>query len=191
MRLVDKVHALVFASETPVSPGALADALEEPEEQVVEALGALGRRLGLEGPLQLVRIAGGYQLATKPEFAGSVARLLEPQSTRLGRSVLEVLAIVAYQQPITSAEIDAVRGVQSDYSLRQLVEKKLVMEKGRKASPGRPIQYGTTAQFLHMFNLDSLKELPDLSAVQGDVLAIGPATDPDQPALFAPEEGPA
>lgn len=189
MRFIDSVHALVFASETPVAPEAIAGALDAHVDDVREALAQLGRKLGSEGPLQLVRIAGGYQLATKPEHAGAVARLLEPQATKLGRSLLEVLAIVAYQQPITSAEIDAVRGVQSDYSLRQLVEKKLVIEKGRKQAPGRPIQYGTTAQFLHMFNLNSLNELPDLSAVKGEVLAIGPATDPDQPALFGSEDG--
>lgn len=183
VRLTDPVFALLFASETPSSPEALASALEAPLFEVEEALESLGRRLAESGPLQLVRIAGGYQISTKPEYAGIVARHLDPQPARLSRSVMETLAVVAYQQPVTSADIDSVRGVQSDYSLKQLVEKKLVMEVGRKHAPGRPMLYATTAQFLHMFNLNSLADLPHLSTVQGDILSIGSNEDPNQPAL--------
>lgn len=183
MRLTDPVFALLFASETPSSPEALAGALEAPLYEVEEALESLGRRLAESGPLQLVRIAGGYQISTKPEYAAIVARHLDPQPARLSRSVMETLAVVAYQQPVTSAEIDSVRGVQSDYSLKQLVEKKLVMEVGRKHAPGRPMLYATTAQFLHMFNLNSLADLPHLATVQGDILSIGSNEDPNQPAL--------
>lgn len=183
MRLTDSVFALLFASETPVSAEVLANALEAPLYEVEEALESLGRKFSESGPLQLVRIAGGYQLATKAEFARFVARLLEPQPARLSRSVMETLAIVAYQQPITSSEIDAVRGVQSDYSLKQLVEKKLVQEVGRKQTPGRPMLYATTAQFLHMFNLNSLSDLPHLSTIPGDILSIQSNEDPSQPVL--------
>lgn len=131
----------------------------------------------------MVRIAGGYQLCTKPEFAEIVARFLQPQKHKLSRSLMEVLAIVAYQQPVTSAEIDAVRGVQSDYGLRTLVEKRLVCEVGRKSAPGRPVLYGTTQQFLHTFNLNSLTELPELGFSKDDIQAIGINQPPDQPAL--------
>ena len=75
---------------------------------------------------------------------------------------MEVLAVVAYRQPVTLPEIDAVRGVQSDYGLGQLIEKRLVAEFGRKNAPGRPVLYGTTQQFLHLFNLDKIEDLPDL-----------------------------
>lgn len=148
-----------------------------------EGLEKLGGRLNHGSGLQLVRIAGGYQLCTKPEFAEVVAKFLQPQPHKLSRSLMEVLAIVAYQQPVTAAEIDSVRGVQSDYGLRQLVEKRLVIEVGRKAAPGRPVLYGTTQQFLHTFNLNSLQELPQLGFSKDDVMAIGTNVPPDQPHL--------
>lgn len=89
---------------------------------------------------------------------------------------MEVLAIVAYRQPITIAEIDGIRGVQSDYSLRALLERRLVREVGRKHTPGRPVIYGTTQQFLHLFGLNDLSELPELT--------VEPPTLGDQPALM-------
>lgn len=137
-------------------------ALEVPEGVVEQGLELLGARLAQSGGLQLIRIAGGYQLCTKPEHAQAVTRFLKPQKQRLGRSLMEVLAIVAYKQPITIAEIDTIRGVQSDYSLRALLERRLVREVGRKHTPGRPMLYGTTQQFLHLFGLNDLKELPEL-----------------------------
>jgi segregation and condensation protein B len=114
------------------------------------------------GPLQLIRIAGGYQVCTKPECAESITRFLKPQRQRLTRSALEVLAIIAYKQPITSNEIEKIRGVQSDYALRSLMEKDLIKEVDRMATPGRPFLYGTTEQFLHIFNLNDLEELPPI-----------------------------
>ena len=183
MRINDSVLALLFASDSPVSPDVLADAAQVHVSEIEHSLEMIGRQLSQAGPLQLVRIAGGYQLATKPEFAEIVARLLNPSPTKLTRSLMEVLAVIAYQQPITAAEIDAVRGVQSDYSLKQLQDKRLIMEVSRRHTPGRPIEYGTTQQFLHLFNLNSLTELPDLSAVQGTILSIGSQQDPNQPAL--------
>lgn len=187
MRLIDSVHALLFAADSPVSPEAMAEAVRAPIFEIEDALESLGRRLAQQGPLMLARIAGGYQICTKPEFAEIVARMQEPQPAKLSRSLMEVLAIVAYQQPVTMAEVDAVRGVQSDYSIRQLLEKRLISEVGRKHAPGRPVLYGTTQQFLHLFNLDSLSSLPDLSAIRGEILAIGPRTDPSQPELdFTP-----
>lgn len=183
LNLVDSVHALLFAANTPATPQVLADALQVPVFEVEEALERLGRRLSDSGPLLLARIAGGYQLATKPEFADALARFLQPQQMKLSRSLMETLAIIAYKQPITMAEIDAVRGVQSDYSLKQLLEKRMVVELGRKHAPGRPLLYGTTQQFLHLFNLDSLAELPQLSTPHGDLLALETHESPDQPAL--------
>lgn len=183
LKLVDTVLALLFAADSPATPKGLADAIQVPVFEVEEALERLGRRLSDSGPLLLARIAGGYQLATKPEYAGALARFIEPQQMKLSRSLMEVLAIIAYKQPITMAEIDAVRGVQSDYSLRQLLEKRMVVEVGRKHTPGRPVLYGTTQQFLHLFNLDSLKELPQVSTSDGELLALESHEDPDQPSL--------
>src|SRR5262249_47641295 len=124
------------------------------------------------GPLQVIRLAGGWQLCTRPENAELVAAFLKPLRQRLGRSLMEVLAIVAYRQPITMAEIDVARGVQSDYSLRQLIERGLVEEVGRNQTPDRPVLYGTTQQFLHQFNLTSLEDLPELSAELAALAAI-------------------
>lgn len=150
-------------ADAPAAPEALAQALDVPLMSVEDALTVLGARLAASGGVQLVRIAGGYQLSTKPVYAEAVARFLKPQKQRLSRSLMEVLAIIAYEQPVTIAEIDAIRGVQSDYGLRQLLERRLIREVGRKHSPGRPALYGTTAQFLQQFNMEGLAQLPELA----------------------------
>lgn len=178
--LIDVLEALLFVAEGPQPAVALARACNVAEGQVEQALELLATRLQDRGGLTLVKIAGGYQLSTKPEFSSIVAAFLQPNRQRLTRSHLEVLAIVAYRQPVTAAEIEGIRGVQSDYALRILVERHLVREAGRKKTPGRPILYATTDQFLHQFNLNSLEELPPLE--RADHL---PETDPD---LFSPVE---
>jgi len=149
-------------ADRPVSEESLSDALEVDASETGAGLEELASRLRGGGPLELVRIAGGWQLATLPEHAPDLARFLQPQRHRLSRSMLEVLAIVAYRQPVTLGEIDAVRGVKSDYGLRQLVERRFVKDVGRRNTPGRPTLYGTTSQFLHAFGLPSLADLPEL-----------------------------
>jgi len=129
----------------------------------------LEARLEEQGSLRLAKLAGGYQLCTKPEYANLIAAFLKPQRQRLSKSLLEVLAIVAYRQPITMGEIEQVRGVQSDYSVRVLMERRLIRDVGRKKVPGRPVLYGTTQEFLHQFKLNDLKELPDLSVADEPV----------------------
>lgn len=161
MSLARELEALLFVADSPTTPKDLAKALEATEAEVEQAVGDLNDHL--EGSaLQVIRIAGGYQLSTRPEHSERIARFLQPQRQKLSRSLMEVLAIVAYGQPITMGEIDAVRGVQSDYGLRGLLERRLIEEKGRKQSPGRPVLYGTTQQFLHQFNLNDLAQLPPL-----------------------------
>lgn len=164
MDLAETLEAMLFVAGEPAALASLAAAASKTEGQVEQALDVLASRLERGGALQLVQLAGGYQLCTKPEFAESVAAFLKPQRQRLSRSLMEVLAIVAYKQPITQAEIDAVRGVQSDYGLRSLLERRLVHEVGRKNAPGRPFLYGTTQQFLHQFNINDLSQLPPLGA---------------------------
>ncbi len=159
---VDAVFALLFVADSPATQESIATALGYTEGQVEQAVGLLEERLNREGPLMLVRLAGGLQLATKPEFADMIGAFLQPHRGKLGRSLMEVLAVVAYKQPLTMAEIDAIRGVQSDYSVRALVERRLIIEVGRKHVPGRPVLYGTTQQFLHQFNMNDLSELPEL-----------------------------
>lgn len=152
----------MFVSDRPAPVESLLELLQCTESDLKSAIQLLGSRLEQAGPLQLVFLAGGYQISTKPMYAQLVTRWLKPQKHRLSRSVMEVLAIVAYRQPITGPEIEQIRGVQSDYGLRQLLERRLVREVGRKPIPGRPILYGTTQQFLHQFNLKDLQDLPDL-----------------------------
>ena len=146
---VDLIEALLFASEGPQTCADLARGLSVTEGQVEQALEVLGERYQERGGITLVKLAGGYELCTKPSFAEKIAAYLQQTKPRLGRSQLEVLAIVAYRQPVTSSEIEAVRGVQSDFTLRSLTERALIHEVGRKKSPGRPILYGTTQTFLH------------------------------------------
>jgi segregation and condensation protein B len=184
LKVIEAVEALLFVADSPATPEELAQAIEAPVYAVEEALEKLGGRLTHGSSLQLVRIAGGYQICTKGEYAEVVTRFLKPQKHRLSRSLMEVLAIVAYKQPITSAEIDAIRGVQSDYGLRQLVDKRLVCEVGRKSAPGRPVLYGTTQQFLHLFNLNDLAELPEVNLERAGIVPVGADAEPEQPALL-------
>ncbi|HVL39195.1 MAG TPA: SMC-Scp complex subunit ScpB [Fimbriimonadaceae bacterium] len=163
MTLPNALEAILFVADAPVPARDVAKLLEATEAEVHQAAHDLSLRL--EGSsLQLVQLAGGYQLSTRPEFAELIGNFLKPQRQRLSRSLMEVLAIVAYRQPITMAEIDQIRGVQSDYSIRALLERRLVREVGRRQSPGRPVLYGTTDQFLHQFKLNDLSQLPPLSA---------------------------
>lgn len=185
MRVVQALEALLFVADSPATPEELAKALSVPIFEVEEGLEKLGGKLQHTSALQLVRIAGGYQLCTKPEFAEAVARFTQPQGSKLSRSLMEVLAVVAYKQPITLGELEEVRGVDSGYGVRQLVERRLVCEIGRKSTPGRPVLYGTTQQFLHAFNLQSLEELPVLN-FESQLLPeqIGRDVPPDQPSLL-------
>jgi segregation and condensation protein B len=172
MKLIDTLEALLFVADGPVALDDLLQAAQGKKAEVESALEELGGRMSGNGPLQLVQIAGGYQVCTKPEFVDAITRFLKPQRQRLTRSALEVLAIVAYKQPITSSEIETIRGVQSDYALRTLVEKNLIYEVDRMATPGRPILYGTTDQFLHIFNLNDLDELPPIQG-NPEVVEVG------------------
>ncbi len=161
---VDRIFALLFVADSPASTEALGASIGLTEGQTTEAIDLLRDRLDREGPLQLVELAGGYQLATKEELSECVSAFLKPQRQRLSKSLMEVLAIVAYRQPITSSEIEAIRGVQSDYGIRILQERRLIREVGRKHAPGRPSLFGTTQQFLHQFKLKDLDGLPKLDA---------------------------
>lgn len=155
------LECVLFVATEPVPVKTLVEVLQADEEQIGSALCALEERLQTSG-LQLVQVAGGYQLCTRPEFAETVARYLQPQPSKLSRAALETVAIIAYRQPITLPEIEAIRGVQSDGVIRTLLQRGLIQEVGRKQTAGRPVLYGTTPQFLHYFGLNSLEELPEL-----------------------------
>jgi len=159
------VEALLFAAARPVPAGQIAEVLEVDEGAVPEIVAALSRTLEGRG-LQVVTLAGGYQLSTRPAFAEYLRRLREPEPERLTRAALETLSIVAYRQPITRPEVDAIRGVDSSSVLTSLTEKGLVKIVGRKAAPGRPLLFETTSHFLSSFGLKSLDDLPMLDALR-------------------------
>jgi segregation and condensation protein B len=157
------LEALLFVSTEPVTPSQLATVLELSASAVEQGLNQLDGELLSRG-LRLQRHGGRVQLTTAPEIAEMVERFLGLETTsRLSRAALETLAIVAYQQPVTRPQIEAVRGVSSDGVMRSLLGKGLVQEVGRTDGPGRPILYGTTPDFLQHFGLNSLMDLPPLN----------------------------
>jgi segregation and condensation protein B len=162
------LEALLFVSAEPATPAQLAAALEVSTAEVESGLDELGAALRARG-LRLQRHAGRVQLTTAPEAAEPIERFLGLEAaSHLSRAALETLAIIAYQQPVTRPQVEAVRGVNSDGVMKSLLGKGLVQEFGRAEGPGRPILYGVTPDFLRHFGLGSLAELPplDLAARQ-------------------------
>ena len=159
------LEALLFVSPEPVPASRLATAVGGVSKAEVEqALTRLEEDLSQEGRgIQLVKLAGGYRLVTKAEYAPWLKRLDKAKAAqKLSRSALESLAIIAYKQPLVRAEIEEIRGVETSGVLRTLLERKLVRIVGRKEVPGRPIMYGTTKFFLEHFGLQDLTQLPPL-----------------------------
>ena len=173
------VESLLFATDRPLTPKAIAHALHEavkfspsPEtsafekttiEEVEAAIEQLNTQLTSDGSSLMVQgISGGYQLKTRPEFAVWTNRLFDaPKAPRLSQPALETLAVIAYRQPIGRAEIESVRGVAVDGVVATLMERKVIRVAGRSEQPGRPLLYETTPIFLELFGLKSLEELPN------------------------------
>jgi segregation and condensation protein B len=157
------LEALLFVSAEPVTPSQLSIVLEISTSEVEQGLNQLDGELQTRG-LRLQRHGGRVQLTTAPEMAESIETFLGLEATsHLSRAALETLAIVAYQQPVTRPQIEAVRGVSSDGVMKSLLSKALVQEVGRTEGPGRPILYGTTPDFLQNFGINSLMDLPALN----------------------------
>lgn len=157
------IEALLFVSPGPVTASQMAGSLEMPVETIQKALRALNERYSTSGGLSLQKHGERYQLTTSPQMAKPIEKFLGLQATsRLSRAALESLAIIAYKQPVTRPEIDAIRGVNSDGVIKSLLSKGLIAELGRSEGPGRPIIYETTTDFLQYFGLNSLEELPGL-----------------------------
>lgn len=161
-RLGAVIECLLFVSPQPVTAQQVAAVMELEEEAARTALELLRHGYSETSGLHVVRVAGGYQLRTRPEHAGIVAAFLRPAAQKLSRQALETLAIIAYEQPITQPEIDALRGVTSDGVIKTLLDRELIREAGRKDAPGRPFLYRTTERFLQHFGLPDLSELPSL-----------------------------
>jgi segregation and condensation protein B len=164
------LEALLFVAPGAVTPAQLAVAMELPVaevEKLLEDLEAQYSRTGAERGLRMQRYRGRVQLTTAPQAALAVERFLGlDSSSRLSRAALEALAIVLYRQPVTRPQIDAIRGVNSEAVLHNLLLKGLIQEVGRAEAPGRPILYGATSECLQYFGLGSLAELPPLNLEQ-------------------------
>lgn len=158
------VEGILFASGEPVAADRIAVALELDRDTVDQVLRRLTDYYSYERRgMRLVRMEDTWQLCSAPEYADVIRRAFEIRKpAKLSQPALEVLAIIAYYQPVTRAYIDQVRGVDSSYTVGLLLERELIEEAGRLAVPGRPIQYRTTKNFLRSFGLSSLEELPEL-----------------------------
>ena len=166
------VEALIFASPDPLTLKAMCKVLDsEPKEDVHAALAALKQDYERPGGLQLVEVAGGYQIVTRSDLHEWVRRLFHERSTqKLTAQGLETLAVIAYKQPITALEIGEIRGVNTSGVLNTLLERHLIKIVGRKPVVGRPFMYATTREFLIRFGLNDLSDLPrveDMAAALG------------------------
>lgn len=162
-------ESLLFASEEPLTARRAADLIGEvSENQVVEAFRGLAAEIdALNRSFQIVEVAEGWQFVTRPDYHTWVKALYKVVvTTRLTKPALEVLAIIAYKQPVTRAEVEAIRGVDVSSILQNLLQKKMIRILGRAEAAGRPLLYGTTREFLLHFGLKSLSDLPRVSEIQ-------------------------
>lgn len=162
------LEALLLASSEPVTAARLGRVVPESSaREVREDLAALNEAYAAEGRgFRIEEVAGGYQLRTLPELAAYIQKLEPVPPLRMSRAALETLAIIAYKQPVTRAEVEHVRGVDAGPLLRGLLERRLVRIAGHREVPGRPILYATTPRFLEVFGLASISDLPTLREIE-------------------------
>lgn len=158
------VEALIFVADEPISTKLLADVLDEEKELIDSIIEDLVSTYDeRNGGLQIRQIAGGWQLSTRTECHEDVRKFLKTRpSAKLSLASLETLAVIAYKQPVTVPEILEIRGVQSASAIKTLLEKRLIVTKGHKETVGRPMQYGTSKEFLIHFGLKDLSDLPSI-----------------------------
>jgi segregation and condensation protein B len=162
--IVSIVEALIFVADEPLTIRVIADVLEEDRETVQAAIDQLKDEYDeRESGLQLREIAGGWQISTRTEFHEEIRKFLKTRpNAKLSLASLETLAVIAYKQPVTVPEILEIRGVQSASAIKTLLDRRLIVAKGRKETVGRPMQYGTSKDFLIQFGLKDLSELPSI-----------------------------
>jgi segregation and condensation protein B len=162
--LMSIVEALIFVSEEPLTTKAIADVLKEDRGWIEMAVEELAKEFNSRpSGLQLREVAGGWQIATRTEYHEYVRAFLKSRpSAKLSLAALETLAVIAYKQPVTVPEILEIRGVQSSSAIKTLLDKRLIVAKGRKETVGRPMLYGTSKEFLLQFGLKDLTELPSI-----------------------------
>jgi segregation and condensation protein B len=162
--LVAIVEALIFVADEPITTKLIADVLDEDKQAIEAAVEQLKQEYeNRDSGLQIREIAGGWQIATRTEFHEEIRKFLKTRpSAKLSIASLETLAVIAYKQPVTVPEILEIRGVQSASAIKTLLDKRLIVAKGRKETVGRPMQYGTSKDFLIQFGLKDLTELPSV-----------------------------
>jgi len=162
--LMSTIEALIFVSEEPLPAKTIAEVLDEERGYVEMALEELAKEFNeRNGGLLMREVAGGWQIATRPEYHEHVRAFLKSRpSAKLSLAALETLAVIAYKQPVTIPEIMEIRGVQSPSAIKTLLDKRLIVAKGRKETIGRPMMYGTSKEFLLQFGLKDLTELPNV-----------------------------
>lgn len=165
------IEAILFACGEPVSPDKLAEASGIDVETVAKLIDQLERRYNVqESGIRIIRVNGSFQLATRQEYADYVKAALETRrQAPLSQAAMETLSIVAYNQPVTKAFVEQVRGIDSSSVVNTLVERDLLEEAGRLELPGRPVAYRTTDTFLRCFGISSLEELPPLPNQEGQL----------------------
>jgi len=167
------VESLLFVSGDPVTIPALKTIAEIHETELKQLIDELVMEYRQrDGGVQIVEIAGGYQMVTSPRYAAWIRKLMNTgTSNKLSLPALETLAIIAYNQPIIKAELEQIRGVNSDGVVKSLLDKRLIKIMGRREVPGKPLLYGTTKEFLQYFGLKDLTELPTLKELTRDEAA--------------------
>ena len=174
--LANAVEAVLFVAEKPVSRGELAKIVSATPKQVESALAELAEVYAGTG-LRLAHDGDDWQLITAPAQAPVIATYLGADRLRVSSASLETLAVIAYRQPVTRGEVEAIRGVNCDQTIYTLMQRRLIEERGRREVPGRPILYGTTWEFLECFGLSSLDDLPRALTPEG--IPMGQPTVPD------------
>ncbi len=166
--LKQQIEALLFASDAALASRKIKDILElESEKEIRKSIAKINKDYeSIQSPLQVVEVAGGFQIVTRPEFSSLIKKLYRSRAAgHLTQRALETMAIVAYRQPVTKTEIEAIRGVNVDAVMRTLIERNLITVTGRMKAPGNPLLYGTTKTFLEYFGLKSIKDLPKLKEI--------------------------
>ncbi|MGH2446682.1 MAG: SMC-Scp complex subunit ScpB [Candidatus Limnocylindria bacterium] len=180
-------EAILFIAERPLSTAELAELGSVPRLQAEAALSGLAERLEEDRRgIRLQHQEEAWQLVTAPQVGARIAAYAAREEGRLSPAALEALAVVAYRQPCTRGDVERVRGVDSDYVIRSLMHRRLVVEVGRRDTPGRPVLFGTTFTFLERFGLTSLDDLPPLSS---DAAQLAALTDPPSPVAVPDPDG--
>jgi len=175
------IESLLFVAENPLTVDQIKQIVTLPDSKVIrQTLNELKQEYeNREGAFGLYEVAGGFQFRTRPEYVPWIKRFLQPKPARLSKAALETLAIIAYKQPVIRSDVEQLRGVDCGGVLRMLLERKLIRVLGRKEIPGRPLIYATTKEFLQVFELKNLKDLPTPKEIEA--LAKEPDLEEDQP----------